>query len=261
MPMVPVDIPTLLTDLELDSSPDMEKLMAIVPGIRAAVSSYGEQSCKWEFTAQKRLENLVGQLKLHNTNLEQLRSMHIQHKVVRIRSFFLKYEGSIEYQNTATLSSQKEILYFMVPFPRNWDFIGESKVLSWFKDKDPSVNRDSSCVALVGLAGIRKTQDVLEFAYEYKNLRPVYWINCENATQFEQDYHRLASLSQLSGLDSSDLQYIGPKIKRWPENPDSGNWILILDYADDKFDFFPESNKDGVEVTEGLAKHIPHLRK
>ncbi|CCX07415.1 Protein of unknown function [Pyronema omphalodes CBS 100304] len=81
MPMVPVDIPTLLTDLELDSSPDMEKLMAIVPGIRAAVSSYGEQSCKWEFTAQKRLENLVGQLKLHNTNLEQLRSMHIQHKV------------------------------------------------------------------------------------------------------------------------------------------------------------------------------------
>lgn len=155
MPMVPVDIPTLLTDLELDSSPDMEKLMAIVPGIRAAVSSYGEQSCKWEFTAQKRLENLVGQLKLHNTNLEQLRSMHIQHKVVRIRSFFLKYEGSTEYQNTATLSSQKEILYFMVPFPRNWDFIGESKVLSWFKDKDPSVNRDSSCVALVGLAGIR----------------------------------------------------------------------------------------------------------
>jgi hypothetical protein len=84
--------------------------------------------------------------------------MHIQHKVVRIHLCFLKYEGCTEYQNRAAfldqLRSQKETLHFMVPFPYNEDFIGESEVLSWFEDKDPSVNRDSSCVALVGLGGV-----------------------------------------------------------------------------------------------------------
>jgi hypothetical protein len=66
-------------------------------------------------------------------------------------------------------------------------------------------------------------------------------------------------LAQLPG--SSDAKEdIRPVVKKWLENPQSGDWILILDNADDKLDFFPESNNGGVEVAEGLIKHIPHLR-
>jgi hypothetical protein len=95
--------------------------------------------------------------------------------------------------------------------------------------------------------------------YQYENKRPVYWVHCGSKPQFEEDYRRIATLAQLPG-SSNAKEGIRPAIKKWLGNPQSGDWILILDNADDKLDIFPEPNKDSGEVVEGLVKHIPHLR-
>jgi hypothetical protein len=50
----------------------------------------------------------------------------------------------------------KRIVHFMVPFPRNEGFVGESLVLSWFGERERSKagNTGHHSVALVGLGGI-----------------------------------------------------------------------------------------------------------
>lgn len=95
--------------------------------------------------------------------------------------------------------------------------------------------------------------------YEYDDKRPVYWVHGGSKTQFEEDYRRIATLAQLAS-PSDAKEDIRPVFKTLLKNPQSSDWILILDNADDKLDFFPESNGGGVEVTEELIKHIPHLR-
>jgi hypothetical protein len=56
------------------------------------------------------------------------------------------------------------------------------------------------------------------------------------------------------------LQHIGPKIKEWLEDSDSGNWILILDNANNKADFFPETNADQSHFASGFSEYPPHRR-
>ncbi|KAI5813334.1 hypothetical protein BZA77DRAFT_121893, partial [Pyronema omphalodes] len=230
---------TLLSDGEMDLNLDIEKLKLLAPDIRSAVSSY--ERFKWVFSNKEKLETLIKQLRLYNKNLTDL---------------LIGYLG-IAHKSIVN----KESKHFMVPFPRNGGFVGVSCTLSWFRQRERSgaVGMGNHAVALVGLGGIGKTQDVLDFAHEYENKRSVYWVHCGSKPHFEEDYRRIATLAELpSSSDASED--IRPVVKRWLENPRSGDWILILDNADDKLDFFPESDTGGAEVAEGLIKHIPRLR-
>ncbi|KAF8535303.1 P-loop containing nucleoside triphosphate hydrolase protein [Trichophaea hybrida] len=160
-------------------------------------------------------------------------------------------------------------VYFLVPFPQNSDYIGTSQAL---KDKLNGNNAgDHQRLALWGLAGVGKTQDVLNFVYEFKSprlciSRSVFWVHAGSALRFEQDYRKLAELVKLPGWD--DLkQDIRPIVKNWFECPKSGDWILILDNADDKLVFFPElspdimSSIDQSTECDGLAQYIPRGSK
>ena len=48
---------------------------------------------------------------------------------------------------------------------------------------------------------------------------------------------------------------IRPIVKGWFESPKSGDWILVLDNADNKADFFTEDSE--ICASDGLAKFIP----
>ncbi|KAF8541724.1 hypothetical protein BDD12DRAFT_790429 [Trichophaea hybrida] len=148
--------------------------------------------------------------------------------------------------------------HFMVPFSRNTRFIARSKKLAYLRNKlegdEPDGHRR---LALWGLGGVGKTQNVLDFIYEFKGSQvSVFWVHAGSTTRLEQDYRKLAELLGLPG--HCDLkQDIRPVVKDWFERPESGDWILVLDNADNKLDFFPE-NSDG---TEGLVQFIPHGSK
>jgi hypothetical protein len=112
---------------------------------------------------------------------------------------------------------------------------------------------------------------VLNFIYEYKNQRPVFWIHAGSVTQFEADYRKLASLAKIPGHDDTRLddtkQNIGLIVKQWLEGPHSGEWILVIDNADNKLDFDPETSTESKEsdtgsiVHHGIAKFIPRSSK
>ncbi|KAI5800681.1 hypothetical protein FPQ18DRAFT_301297 [Pyronema domesticum] len=116
----------------------------------------------------------------------------------------------------------------------------------------------------------RKTQDVLNFIYEYENQRPVFWIHAGSITQFEADCRKLGSLAKIPGHNDTK-QNIGLIVKQWLEDPQSGEWILVIDNADNKLDFYPEGpksteSKESDTVSEsiahdGIAKFIPRGSK
>ena len=77
----------------------------------------------------------------------------------------------------------------------------------------------------------------------------VFWVHAGSRARFEQDYRRLSKLVELPGCDDpkEDIRLI---VKGWFESLRSGDWILVLDNADNKADFFAE---DSESDSSGLA--------
>ncbi|KAI5820734.1 P-loop containing nucleoside triphosphate hydrolase protein [Pyronema omphalodes] len=176
---------------------------------------------------------------------------------------------------TVVAVSANDKHHFMVPFPRNENFIGQSHIAMWIEDdrqkriangkpEHPGHLR----LALCGLGGIGKTQDVLSFIYQYENKRSVFWIHAGSITQFEADCQKLASVAKIPGHDDTE-QHSGSIVKQWLESPESGEWILVLDNADNMLDFYPtalESTASDESNTvsaahDGIAKFIPRGSK
>ena len=75
----------------------------------------------------------------------------------------------------------------------------------------------------------------------------IFWVHAGSRARFELDYRQLAKLVELPECDYPK-QDIRPTVKDWFESLKSGDWILVLDNADNKADFFPDG---------GLAQFIP----
>jgi signal recognition particle GTPase len=52
-------------------------------------------------------------------------------------------------------------------------------------------------------------------------------------------------------------------VKQWLESPQSGDWIFVIDNADNRLDFYPEPNEsDTISIAQyGIAKFIPRGSK
>ena len=146
----------------------------------------------------------------------------------------------------------------MVPYSRNEGFIAGDQNLSCIREKQaerkPGHHRR---LAIYGLGGVgysntpwgrkrrdlltrhRKTQDVLEYIYTLKDSPvSVFWVHAGSRARFEQDYRKLAKLVELPGCDEPK-EDIRPVVKDWLESPKSGDWILVVDNADNKRRFLP----------------------
>ncbi|KAI5816978.1 P-loop containing nucleoside triphosphate hydrolase protein [Pyronema omphalodes] len=159
----------------------------------------------------------------------------------------------------------------MVPFPKNKMFIGRSQISLWYENHRQQQiatgqveDSEHLRLALCGLGGIGKTQDVLSFIYEYRNQRPVFWIHAGSIAQFQADCQKLASLAKIPGHDDT-AQDSGLLVKKWLENPQSGDWILVLDNADNMLAFYPTASNstspgdsDTTSIVHGgIAQFIP----
>ncbi|KAF8534452.1 hypothetical protein BDD12DRAFT_895849 [Trichophaea hybrida] len=171
----------------------------------------------------------------------------------------------LDRENNSTLNVAT-ISYFMIPFSKNEQYIGRSQKLACIKDK--LVGGGNRRLALWGMGGVGKTQDVLEYIYEFKGSAiSVFWIHAGSTMNFEQDYRKLAGLVGLPGQDDPK-QDIRPAVKHWLEGPESADWILVLDNADNILDFFSQDIDNGESIngteitrTEGLAEFIPRGTK
>lgn len=77
--------------------------------------------------------------------------------------------------------------------------------------------------------------------------------------RFEEDCRKLTKLVKIAEYNESELnQDVKGIVKSWLESGESGDWVLVLDNADNKLDFFP-----GLDGCPGarLAKYIPSTSK
>ncbi|KAI5787433.1 prion-inhibition and propagation-domain-containing protein [Pyronema domesticum] len=225
----PVIPPTnIIQDLHI--ALPLNEVKKLAQGFKCSVSSYGR--LKWALCDKDNLRALIAGLERYNQDLEHLMVRYFASTVQILSSKLPENASSSEF-------------HFMVPFPKNEDYVGKSQVRTFVEEKRSTQGTliiSHVSVALCGLGGAG-----------------VFWIHCESPARFDADYRRLAKLVKIPGYNESDSsQNARGTDKNWLESKESGTWILVFDNPDNKTDFFPGS--DGGE-SAGLAKYIPKCAK
>ncbi|PWW76786.1 hypothetical protein C7212DRAFT_363746 [Tuber magnatum] len=124
---------------------------------------------------------------------------------------------------------------WMVPYSRNPEFTGRTGIIEEIERRVE--RRIHNRVSLYGLGGCGKTQIALEFIHRHKGLCHVFWVNASSFLGFSEDYRRILQIARIPIGEGMDDEGLLIAVKRWFESPDSGDWILVLDNADNEEDF------------------------
>ncbi|CUS07630.1 unnamed protein product, partial [Tuber aestivum] len=91
---------------------------------------------------------------------------------------------------------------------------------------------------------LRKTQIALEYIYQVasKSDSDVFWVQGSGVSKFIEGFRAIAEYVRipLAGAETDQEQFL-KSIKRWFEGPDSGDWVLVIDNADEEEDFIGNS--------------------
>ncbi|KAH7308302.1 hypothetical protein BKA65DRAFT_601734 [Rhexocercosporidium sp. MPI-PUGE-AT-0058] len=142
---------------------------------------------------------------------------------------------------------------FMVPFPKDEQFIGREDILARIEDFDrqDSLSKHKT-VALVGLGGIGKSQIAIEYTYRVRKHRPqtsVFWIFASNGVRFKQAYQEIAEMIRLPRRDDLKANIL-QLVCDWLSDESHGRWVMILDNVDDADVFFGLSDSVEQSIVE-----------
>ncbi|KAJ5410945.1 uncharacterized protein N7487_005304 [Penicillium crustosum] len=129
-----------------------------------------------------------------------------------------------------------------VPFKKDPMFIGREAVISAIKERHKAIGQRHERVALVGLAGVRKTQTAIEYSYRVRESTPdmwVFWIHASNAARLEQGYQQIAA-AEVPGRDDPKMNIL-QLVYQWLCDARNGRWLMVLDNADDDGIFFSDN--------------------
>ncbi|CUS09290.1 unnamed protein product, partial [Tuber aestivum] len=142
--------------------------------------------------------------------------------------------------------------YRIIPYRRNSRFTGR-------KDLIESIKRLSGCtshtrIALHGLGGSGKTQIALEYVYQRASETDchVFWVQGSGLLKFIEGFRAIAQHVRipLASAETNQEELLA-STKRWFEGPDSGDWILVIDNADNEEDFIGNSGPISKFVPQG----------
>ncbi|KAF5524355.1 hypothetical protein CGCA056_v004492 [Colletotrichum aenigma] len=156
---------------------------------------------------------------------------------------------------------------FIVPYNENPDFVGRSEILERVKDlfgHSDTYHRPGSKprsrVALHGLGGVGKTQIALAYCYWFKERYPdasVFWIHASNVERFQKAFSDIARECEIPGHEDKEVDILS-LVKRWLEDKRRGQWLLVIDNADDTEVFFPTNlTAQAGRRTTSLGHSIP----
>lgn len=112
----------------------------------------------------------------------------------------------------------------------------------------------------------RKSQIAIEYCYMYRDKHPdasVFWVRVGTISRFKQAYETIANDRGLVGKHHDDPEANTLQlVTDWLNNEDNGNWLMILDSADDEavFESRPQNTED-LEHSTSLARYLPDSRK
>ena len=144
----------------------------------------------------------------------------------------------------------------MVPFGRNERFVGRESILRQLLERiPPSANKDVCQRTVVeGLGGVGKTQIALEAAFRVHNEHPdchIFWVPAVDVNSFENAYRDIGQKLSVRGIDE-DKADVKALIKDALNRESTGNWLLVVDNADDVQLLFGDS---------GLSNYLPFSSK
>jgi tetratricopeptide (TPR) repeat protein len=115
-----------------------------------------------------------------------------------------------------------------------------------------------------------KSQLAISYGYSIQESFPdtwVFWIDAERTTKLEQGYREIAHAVRIKGRNDKNADILS-LVYEWLRNKSNGNWVMILDNADDKEvftscpsaqcqassgkqvrDFLPQSSNGSILVT------------
>ncbi|CAI0654350.1 unnamed protein product [Colletotrichum noveboracense] len=127
-------------------------------------------------------------------------------------------------------------------------------------------NATASSEPLCFLISSRKTQIALAYVFWMQHAHPdvfVFWVHASNADRFRQAYSTIAQECGIPGYDDPKVDML-KLVKTWLENGTRGQWLMVIDNADDTQLFFPSLSNDSITNThlsantqDGLGRYIP----
>ncbi|KAF1981079.1 kinesin light chain, partial [Aulographum hederae CBS 113979] len=149
---------------------------------------------------------------------------------------------------------------WLVPFAQNATFVGREADLEKLA-ASLSLSATHQRLAIWGLGGCGKSAIAIEYAYRTRGRRPscaVFWVPAISRESFEKAYRDIGTLLRIPGIgdDNADVKLL---VREKLSNEDSGEWLMIIDNADDTNLLFDKP--DGETKMGCLIDYLPHSRR
>ncbi|CUS15403.1 unnamed protein product, partial [Tuber aestivum] len=167
--------------------------------------------------------------------------------------------GTIYQQYVIIAGDQKEASrpYRIIPYSRNTKFTGRKSILDSVKSL--SGRKGHNRIALLGLGGSGKTQIALEYVHQCasESDRDIYWVQGSGVLKFKEGFRAIAQHVRIP-LASADMEEEGflLSVRRWFEGADSGNWVLVMDNADNEEDFASNNSPRGTLIFTTRSRQV-----
>ena len=122
-------------------------------------------------------------------------------------------------------------------------------------------------MALVGWAGIGKSQIAIEYAYRVKKRSPparIFWVRGARRDAFLKSYRELARQLKLPGWDNPEIN-IAKLFSDWLRDPMNGTWFMVVDNIDDETVFsssipkYPIPDSSASLDVHQLHRYLPQV--
>ncbi|KFA78071.1 hypothetical protein S40288_05424, partial [Stachybotrys chartarum IBT 40288] len=167
---------------------------------------------------------------------------------------------SLEPKNAHTVGKAIDVVEslhkpcYYIKLTKNRRFTGRTGILGTL-EKTLLGKEPSRKTALAGLGGVGKTQIALQFAYRVKQIRPdysIFWVPLFSEQSATQTFIKIAQ--ELDLQKSHEDEDVREVVCRYLSSDEAGNWLLIIDNADDwKLVFGSAGNP-------GLEEYLPESR-
>ncbi|CUS12762.1 unnamed protein product, partial [Tuber aestivum] len=128
--------------------------------------------------------------------------------------------------------------YRVIPYCKNTNFTGREDLIESLRRY--SERKGHNRIALHGLGGSGKTQIALEYLYRRASESEcdIFWVRGSGLPKFSEDLRAIAQHVQIPPPSAEpDEESLLLNIKRWFEGQARGDWVLVIDNADNEEDF------------------------